>query len=95
MIKPLLISSKAMLVSLCFHDPARSVAPAQLPFGLREREKPETYGKWISAFADRCTLGNVVVDVFIRMLGIVRFEQTNRRHKEEDATRRSRCREWF
>ena len=30
-----------------------------------------------------------LVNVFIRMRGIVQFEKTNRRHKEEDATRRS------
>ena len=29
------------------------------------------------------------VDACIRMLGIVRFEKTNRRHKEEDDMRRS------
>jgi hypothetical protein len=29
------------------------------------------------------------VDVRIRMLGIVRFEKTNGRHKEEDVRRRS------
>ena len=42
------------------------------------------------ASADLCMVIEMwVVDVRIRILGIVRFEKTNRRHKEEDVRRTS------